>query len=120
MYAYTRDYAAFKRSDGNIYKLARKALLTKNGQIFTPNARSFIGLGKQVFTENRKAHIEGGIVYVKKRPLHMQNLKNKILKAKRAAAKIMRQAKKKEMKMKTKAKIVNISAVPLNTAPVAT
>jgi len=50
----------------------------------------------------------------------MQNLKNKILKAKRAAAKIMRQAKKKEMKMKTKAKIVNISAVPLNTAPVAT
>jgi len=82
VYAYVRDEAAFKHTNGNIYKLAKKALVTKNGEIFTPNDRAFVGFGKRVYTEDRKAHIEGGIVYVKKTPLHMQNLKNKIVEAK--------------------------------------
>ena len=44
-HAYTRDRSAFKNKNGNIYKLAEKALISKTGEIYTPNEHSLVGFG---------------------------------------------------------------------------
>ena len=66
VYAFVKDKNAFKNKNGNIYKLAKKALVSADGQIYLPNTKSFIGMGGVVYTMNRRAHIEGGRVYLKK------------------------------------------------------
>jgi len=86
VHAFVKDNAAFKNKNGNIYKLAKKALVTKSGNIYTPNTKSFIGMGGVVYTLNSKAHIVGGIVYLK-RPKHKlltkEGIKKQMVKAKK-------------------------------------
>jgi hypothetical protein len=66
VYAYVKDKNAFKNKNGNIYKLAKKALVSADGEIYLPNSSSFIGMGGVVYTKNNDAHIEDGKVYLKK------------------------------------------------------